>query len=223
MGINPNLLDEFQIERTSLKDQTTQILRTLIVGGKILPGARITERDIAEMLNISRMPARDALMDLERQGLVVSKPGGRFVIQLNKSDIRHLYQLRHALEKLAVELAIANASPANQMALEAKLDEMRRAIQLGDIPAYTSSDLEMHSLVWEQAGNPYLLDMLQSMIGPIFMMIASQARLAEDWQESLSLHEQLVATIVERDTAAAVGSLEAHLQHSLDLALGAFH
>ena len=161
-------------------------------------------------------------MILERQGLIVTKPGGRYVIELDEQDIRHLYKLRTTLEKLAVELAIGNASQVNQKSLESKLAEMRNAIAAGGIPTYISSDLEMHELIWQQAGNPYLLNMLNSMIGPIFMFIASQARIIEDWQESLRLHEQLLEMIAVKDIPAAVQSIEAHMRHSLDLSLSAF-
>lgn len=223
MKITDSVFPPVIIERTSLKDQAAEALREMIVTAKIASGSKVTERDVAEWLNISRMPARDALMKLERQGLIVTKPGGRYVIELDEQDIRHLYKLRTTLEKLAVELAIGNASQVNQKALESKLAEMRNAIAVGDIPTYISSDLEMHELIWQQAGNPYLLNMLNSMIGPIFMFIASQARIIEDWQESLRLHEQLVEMIAAKDIPAAVQSIEAHVRHSLDLSLSAFH
>jgi DNA-binding GntR family transcriptional regulator len=213
---------EAHVERLSLKDQAADLLREMIVSGKIVSGSKVTERDVAEWLKISRMPARDALMQLEREGLIVSKPGGRYVIELGERDIRQLYQLRTALEKLALELAITNSSTLNQKALDAKLAEMRHAIEVGDTAAYTASDLELHESLWQQAGNPYLLDMLNSMIGPIFMLIASQARMIEDWQKSLLLHEQLLETIRNKDIPAALASIETHLDHSLTLALSAF-
>lgn len=222
VNINNSALPEARVERVSLKDQAADLLREMIVSGKIASGSKVTERDVAEWLKISRMPARDALMELERHGLIVTRPGGRYVIELDEQDIRHLYQLRVSLEKLAVELAIGNASQANQNVLESKLAKMHHAIEAGDTATYTASDLQMHELIWQQAGNPYLFDMLNSMIGPIFMFIASQARMIEDWQESLRLHEQLAAMISNRDIPAAQRSIEAHLQHSLDLALRAF-
>jgi DNA-binding GntR family transcriptional regulator len=222
MSATDGLFPEAHIERLSLKDQAADLLREMIVSGKIASGSKVTERDVAEWLKISRMPARDALMQLEREGLIVTKPGGRYVIELGEQDIRQLYQLRTALEKLAIELAIGNSSLVNQKALEAKLAEMRHAINVGDTAAYTASDLELHELLWQQAGNPYLLDMLNSMIGPIFMLIASQARMIEDWQKSLLLHEQLLETIRNKDIRAALQSIEAHLDHSLTLALSAF-
>lgn len=214
--------ENFQIERSSLKEQATELLRDLIVTGKIKPGSKITERDVADVLHISRMPARDALMDLERDGLIVSKPGGRYVIELTEIDIRRLYQLRLALEKLALELTIALLRPEGLALLEGKLNDMRAAITRGDIAAYTASDLELHKIIWQLADNPYLIHMLNSMIGPIFMFIASQASIVEDWQESLQLHERMIAQLAARDIAAALKTMEAHTNHSLDLCLRTF-
>jgi len=211
--------ENLQVERSSLKEQATELLRDLIVSGKIKPGSKITERDVADLLHISRMPARDALMDLERYGLIVSKPGGRYVIELTEIDIRRLYQLRLVLEKMALELTIAQLSPEGLTLLEGKLNDMRASIAKGDIVAYTASDLELHKIIWQLADHPYLLNMLESMIGPIFMFIASQASIVEDWQESLQLHERMVKQIAERDSAAALKTMEAHTNHSLELCL----
>jgi DNA-binding GntR family transcriptional regulator len=106
--------------------------------------------------------------------------------------------------------------------LQCKLEAMRRAVERGDQAAYIASDLEMHELVWQQAGNPYLLNMLHSMIGPIFMFVSSQTRVKENWAETLALHEALVQAICAEDMAAALRSVEAHMQRSLELALKVF-
>jgi DNA-binding GntR family transcriptional regulator len=214
-------LPEFEIDRSSLKDQAAQHLRSLIISGRIPAGSKITERDVAAMLKISRMPARDALMTLEQEGLITSRLDARYVIELQEVDIRQLYEIRVALEKLAVELAILRTTSGKQAELLAKLDEMRAAVHQGDAPRYTTSDLELHQMLWQQAENPYLLKMLTSMIGPIFMLIYAQSRIIEDWQASLLLHEELVKTIREQDQAAAARSIEKHIVHSLDLALRA--
>src|SRR4026209_1682281 len=109
MTIDNGVFTRVHWERASLKNQAAELLRGMIVGGKLASGSKVTERDVATWLNVSRMPARDALMDLERQGLIVTRPGGRYVIELSEQDIRHLYQLRASLEKLAFELAVGNA------------------------------------------------------------------------------------------------------------------
>lgn len=222
MNIQDNSSTILQVERVFMKDQVIQLVRDMIVSGRIAPGSKITERDVSDMLNVSRMPVRDALIELVHQGLLINKPAGRYVIELSGEDVRHFYRLRLSLEKLAVELAIQNTTPEKRAALQTKLDEMRRAIAEKNTTLYASSDFAIHELIWEQSGNPYLIEILSSMIGPIFLFISSQAGLVDDWRESLRLHEQLVTTIESTDVSAALQSIEAHVQHSLELALQVF-
>src|SRR5207249_8524626 len=70
--------------RNLLKDRAMDLLRDHIVSGRIPAGAKVVERDVAQLLGISRAPVRDALIQLETEGLVVSKPSGRYVIELSE-------------------------------------------------------------------------------------------------------------------------------------------
>ncbi len=211
-----------KLDRSSLKNQSTELLRTYIVSGRIPPGTKLAERELADLLGISRMPARDALMDLEREGLVVSKPNGRYVIEVSKADVQNLLQVRLELEKLAVTLAAQHISPAYRAALEANLQQMRTAIQRNDRNAYVKSDLEAHELIWQQAHNPYLLKMLHSIVGPIFMFIASHTEFQTNWHETLQMHEALTSAICAGDAARAVKSIEEQLENSRQLSLRIF-
>jgi DNA-binding GntR family transcriptional regulator len=222
MKVEPARLPAYRLARSSLKEQTARLLRDLIVAGRIPPGAKITERDVASWLDTSRMPARDALMALEQQGLIVSRPSGRYVIELSAADVRHLYQVRLALERLALELAIPALVQEQLASQEIALEAMRRAVADGDVSAYVRSDLDMHQQIWRAAGNPYLLEMLDSLIGPIFMLVARQTRVRENWEETLELHADLLQALYARDALAAQRNLTVHLQRSLDLALSAF-
>lgn len=214
-----NQIQQLKLDRNSLKDQTADILRDLIVNGRIAPGSKITERDVADLLGISRMPARDALMELEAQGLIASKPGGRYVIQLTEQDVRNLYKVRRVLERLAVQEAIQNTTPEKHTALCNKLREMQNAVENNDVVSYTRSDLEIHELIWQQADNPHLLRMLHSIIGPIFMFITNQTGFAENWQETLELHADLVQAICSGEVDSALKIMDAHMETSLNLSL----
>lgn len=211
-----------QIDRNSLREQVANILRDLIVSGRIKPGTKVTERDVADMLKISRMPARDALLDLERQGLIISKPGGRYVIQLNEADIRNIYNVRLALEKLSVEEAVAKIQSGQKVQLLDILGKMKQAVDENDRAAYTSSDLEFHELIWDISNNPYLVNMISSLAGPIFMFIASQTRFEENWRETLELHTTLANAICNQQLDAALKTIEEHMLTSLDLTLKIF-
>ena len=221
------LLDEHldsqpTIARKSLKDQAIELLREYIVGGHIPPGTKLVEREVADLLSISRAPARDALMELGKEGLIVTKSSGRYVIKLKERDVKELYQVRLVLERLAVELAAQNTCPENRAALMSKLEKMRAAVSQGDRTKHVAADVEMHWLVWKQADNEHLLHMLSSMIGPVFMFAANNAD-KYDWRETLALHEDLVACINNGDALAAGKSIERHLDNALHRSLKIFH
>jgi DNA-binding GntR family transcriptional regulator len=213
---------ELRLDRNSLKDQSTELLRSYIISGRIPPGTKLAERELADLLGVSRMPARDALMDLEREGLVVSRPNGRYVIELNAQDVAQLFEIRLVLERLAVSAAAANASSAHGEALAANLERMRAAIARGDRDGYVRADLEAHQLIWHQANNPYLLKMLNSIVGPIFMFISSQPDFQTNWQETHQMHQELAEAICAGDAAQAVRSIEAQMQNSVELSYRVF-
>ncbi len=209
-----------RIERVLLKDRAADQLRSQIIRGRIPPGTKLTERKIAHLLGISRIPARDALLQLEQEGLLVQKSNSRCVIELSERDVSELYQVRIALEKLAVELAARNTSPENRAVLLAKLQEMHDVISRGDVDAYVATDVETHRLIWEQSGNRHLLNTLDSMVGSIFGFIASNAE-HYDWQETWELHRDTVDSINSGDVRAAVASIERHLDNALQRSLRA--
>lgn len=205
--------------RVSLKDQAADILRDQIISGEILPGSKLVEREVAERLGISRAPARDALMQLEKEGLVVSKSDARYVIELTERDIRELHAIRLVLEQLAVDLAAQNTNARNRAAQNAMLHKMEEAIANRDQGAFARADVEGHTLVWEQAGNLHLKNTLHSMIGPIFMFMANSAEYY-DWNETLELHRDLVKCINAGDREAAQASIKRHLQNSCERSVG---
>jgi GntR family transcriptional regulator of gluconate operon len=210
-----------KLERTLLRDQAIDLLRDQIVSGKIPPDTKLVEQKIADLLGISRAPVRDALRELETEGLVITRSGGRYVIRLTERDVRELYQVRRVLEKLATRLAAQNTSPKAHQALSAKLEEMRKAIAQHDRATYVKTDVEMHWLVWRQAGNEHLLRMLGSMVGPVFMFVANNAD-AYDWNKTLELHEEWVKYVNAGDADAAVRSIERHLDNALHRSLKVF-
>ena len=212
----------FKLARSQLKDQAADLLREHITSGRIRPGTKLTERVLAEMLGVSRMPARDALLELEKEGLIIAKPGGRRVVAPDETDIRRLFHVRVALEELAVGLAALHCSPSRMPQLLRSLEELKHAIQAGDRSAYVKSDLMGHRLIWEQTDNPYLLNMLNSIVGPIMMFIASQTELQEDWDETYRQHADLVKHICAGDVVGAQRSIAAQLDYSLKLSLRAF-
>ncbi len=226
-GDSPTLIAEpslgglFRLERHLLGAQIVELLRERIISGYLRPGTPLVERELAEQLGVSRIPVREALMQLEAEGLVVGKPNGRCVIELTERDIQELYEVRLVLEKLAVRLAAQKASAADRAALEEKAYEMQRAIANNDRRLYRRNDLETHRLIWRMSGNAHLMRVLQSMVGPIFMLVSRHAE-HFDWSETRSLHEELISCICAGDAAGAEANIERHIENARQRSLRLF-
>jgi DNA-binding GntR family transcriptional regulator len=213
--------DSYRIAHESLKEQAWEILRDQIVKGVIAPGQKLTERDVAKLLGVGRMPARDALMKLEEQGLVVTKPDARYVIELSQKDIEDWFEIRQALEVLAVQDAVLRHNEAEREQLMRALQSMRSAVARRDAEMYVQSDLEIHELIWRMSRNRHLISMLHTMVGPIFVLIASQTNIQHDWDGVFQLHSALVEKICLGDAPAAIEAMQQHNADSLAWSLTA--
>ena len=215
--------DALRLDRNLLKDRAAEMLRDHIGSGRIPEGTKLTEREVSRLLGISRMPAHEALTILEGEGLVVSRPDGRYVIELTEKDVRDLYALRLTLERLAVELATANTSPTNRAALETRLWALEEAVASGDPETCTKCDMALHRAIWQQAENPHLLRVLDSVLGAIFVL-ADRVKLygSEDFERMLRGHRKLVEHVAAGDGDSAGRVLESHLKSSLAESLRTF-
>jgi len=218
-----DLEETMKLDRTLLKDRAAEVLRDHISSGHIPEGTRLTEQEVSRLLGISRMPAREALMILEAEGLVANRSDGRCVVELSEEDVRHLHVVRSTLEKLAVELAAANVNEENRAALRVKLRDLEEAVAGEDPALCAKCDLAIHQAIWHQANNSYLLKILDSMLGVIFVLAARiRFYCRADSDGLLSQHGELVDLVTSGDGAGAARAIEAHLSEALAISLCRF-
>ncbi len=198
-------------ERKTLKTQLVELLREAIVTGLLPPDSRLIERELSERLGVSRLPVRDALNQLEGEGLVVNTDTGRQVIDLDEGTVRELYDLRLALEALAVRLATERIGPEETASLNAQLAEMRDALERGDLVAYGCHDLELHALIWRYAGNRFV-ERDMAALGRMVALLAMRGA----GPHVLAIHEELVSRMAVGDSAGAVQTIERHMAHSVE-------
>jgi DNA-binding GntR family transcriptional regulator len=170
------------------------------------------------------MPAHEAMTILEAEGLVVSRSDGRYVIELTEKDVCDIHALRCTLEQLAVELAAANATPRNRAVLQTRLQALEEAVASGNPEACTKCDMALHRAIWQQAENPHLLRVLDSVLGAIFVL-ADRVKLygSEDFERMLIGHRKLVELVAAGEGKGARQTLKAHLEGSLRESLRTFH
>jgi DNA-binding GntR family transcriptional regulator len=141
----------------SLASRVADRLREALVGGEFMLGEMIAEEALATRFGVSRTPVREALNQLQLQGLVVVKPQrGSFVFQPTEADVTALCEFRCLVEPHAARLAWQHQREATVATLQAALSEMKAARKARDAVRYGRADTRLHEAFFEHCGNPYL-------------------------------------------------------------------
>ena len=199
--------------RTTLTDRVGTRLRQDILDRVRPPGALLAEAAVARHMRISRVPVREALFALERDGLVEFSGTGRaYVKTLQPDDYQELFALRLALEPLGARLA-APAIRGDAGRLEACLASTRRAASLRDV---TRCDLDFHEAVMEASGNARLARLWRSLRSELELWLAHLQREFEHQTRrtravTVAEHERLLRCFREESPAAAERLMRRHI------------
>jgi DNA-binding GntR family transcriptional regulator len=193
-------------------------IRDMILDGRLAPGVRINEVELAGALGISRGPLREAIQRMASQGLVTIKSHrGAFVKVVELRELRELYELRIALEGFAVRLVAAQGEPAQVDALSELLDETRELLA-GDTSQPYPLDSDFHRQIVGICGNAAIRDAHERTLQQISLARARSAHNPKRAQQALSEHDLVLQAVVDRDADRAAKALEAHLWSSLSSA-----
>lgn len=141
-----------------LSEEAYDALRAAILGGRLQPGARIVEADIARQMTTSRSPVREAVRKLEHEGLLEYVPRrGTIVVGLSHDEVADAYQLRAHLEAYGARLAATRASEAQLAHLLEMIERMRECASSHDLEGLVAADVEFHRSVCDASGSPRLL------------------------------------------------------------------
>lgn len=177
----------------SLREVATATLRQAIRDGVFRPGERILENEVADRIGISRAPIREALRELETEGLVVSEPHrGTFVVELSQVDLWEIYTLRAAVEGLAARLVTENSDAEALVELEQIVAEMKQVAQQSDPSRLARLDMRFHEVLCRASGHSRLLDVWVSMNDQIRTLIDLTNNLYLPAEEILQLHSEVV-------------------------------
>ncbi|MEU7854395.1 GntR family transcriptional regulator [Nonomuraea sp. NPDC049141] len=196
-----------------LGDQLLVQLRSLIVRGELSVGTHLVEGKIAERYGVSRGPVRDALRQLEIEGLVETRKRGVSVRGLSDKDLLELYSLRGALESLAVREAIARLDAADWTPIDEALDQMQSAAVAADAAKFAAADLDFHSGFYTLGDNRWLTA-TWALHRPLFATVLEITNTDRDLVPVADDHVYLRDVIRSGDVDAALTALTAHLDGS---------
>lgn len=195
-------------------------LRTMIIAGEIKHGEHLVERRLAEMLNVSRTPIREALRKLEAEGLVNREAyRGLVVASLTAEDLIEILRIREVLEGLATSLAAARHSHLQLRKLRNLVTKMETASHDKDPETFTRLHLQFHEAVQAAAASPRLYNLISSarehLEGFTRIGYRRSGRSAQAHEEHLRIVERIAA----RDEAGAEEVARLHVRHSEDALL----
>jgi DNA-binding GntR family transcriptional regulator len=204
----------------SLHEQTYQALRANILSGQLAPGDRLIETQLAQQLQVSRTPIREAMRQLQREGLIVGDSNeGLRVTSITAADAIHLYDCRIGLEQMSVAAACEHITAAQLQALESTILQAEKLIQrsASDLSnalvnaQLLDLDFQFHHTIAESAGNKWLVSLLDQVFDKMTLLRLQTTRQNPKVLELRVEHRQIFEAIAQRDRAAAVEMICTHL------------
>ncbi len=205
-------------KRETLVDMALRDIRTAIRTGKLKPGDRIVETRLAEEMNISRFPIREALRYLEKEGLVCSSSfKGTYVSEFGKRDLLELYQLRSAIEELAVRLVIKYIDSDKIAVFDAIIAAMEEASEADDIEAVIEEDLKFHRTLCDLSGNLRLMNVWITLEEQLRIFLSIERSLwGRAVQQYPRTHYPIIDAIKSGNSSFAEKVVREHLQSGID-------
>jgi GntR family transcriptional regulator of gluconate operon len=197
-------------------DQVAEVLRDRIIGGQLAAGTHLVEEALAEEFEVSRVPVRDALKQLQAEGLAETRRKGSFVVGLSRVDVRELYSIRIAIETLAIRQAMGRAD-TDWSLLERAQADLEASAADPDRGEYTAADLRFHSVIYELGGNSRLSALWQG-YRPIFRsMLRATNRRDLDLEAVTRAHRDIVDSARSGRVERTIMLVTKHIEHAANL------
>ena len=201
-----------------LREIVFEELRTLILTGKIEPGTRMMEVELAEEMGVSRTPIREAIRKLEEEGLVIIEPRrGAYVSQVSVSDILNILEVRENMDGLSAYLAAQRISESGKEKLKQASNKFNDAVVSGDMDEMIKYDTIFHKIIVEGTNNSYLVNMverLQELVLRFRYIYYKDFRRAEEMPNE---HKIIEESIINGDAEIAKSESELHIRKLMEL------
>lgn len=207
----------FRVSRSgsTLRAQAVNKLRAAIAEASFRPGERLVERKLCDMLGVSRPLVREALRQLEAEGLVQNTPyKGPVVATFTPAEVGQIYEIRGALEGLAAKLFAERASDEQVKALADAIEQISQGYSRGDLHAAHVAIEQFYETLLRGSGNEMLWSYLASLRARVGQLRAMSLAQPERRLTSLEEKRKILAAIEARDPQAARLASESHIQHA---------
>ncbi len=203
----------------SLATDVASRLRTAIVRGHFAPSERLREERLAKTMGVSRAPVREALNQLEREGLVViQRNRGAFVARLTREDAEEIYSLRLTLERMAIRRAILHIEPAQLAQMQRLVDTVAARIESG-ISEHEAAELDVrfHEVLFQASDHRRLYECWSTMRLQVQILLLNWNVVDANFRpRSVLSHQEIIHALADRDERRALAAITTHIQGSYE-------
>ncbi|MFA4912572.1 MAG: GntR family transcriptional regulator [Burkholderiaceae bacterium] len=220
--VSAELVSAIHVESRTLPSTVAAQLRQMMTEGQLAPGARLNERELCDVLGVSRTPLREAFRLLAAQGLVDIQPNrGAQVVAMSEQDIRESFEVIGALEALAGKSACERATDAEIAEVRALTFEMMASHARHDLPAYYKANTAIHELL-KQASHNALLGQLYDTLNLRIQSLRFHSNENRDkWDQAMQEHVEMVHALTARDGERLAAIMHTHLQRKCTAVIAA--
>lgn len=205
------------IADTTRRAEIVGRLRRAILTGALQPGEKVNELRIAEQMQVSRAPLREAIRELIQEGLLANIPyAGAYVINVAAKDIDDAYSLHHALEDFALERVWPLRGERFAAELDRRHETVKAATRALDLTGQIETALRLHGLIYEWADNALLLDTWTRLANRLQMYFALHQRARGEPVPDVDMHEDYVRLLKGDDLAAAKKHAHEHIDWNFE-------
>jgi DNA-binding GntR family transcriptional regulator len=214
------MAEVIEIARLALHDQVAARLRTMLIEGRIPPGAKLNERVLAEQLRVSRTPLREAIKLLAVEGLVDLLPNrGAVAVKLTEADVLHTFEVLAGLEAMSGELAAQRIDDAELAEIRALHYEMKACFTRRDLSNYYRLNAAIHVAINAAAKNPVLAATYRHINARVQALRFRTNQNEAKWKRAMREHDRMVEALDARDGVALREVLIEHLNRKRDTVL----
>ncbi|MBR2062855.1 MAG: GntR family transcriptional regulator [Anaerotignum sp.] len=205
-------------EYLPLRDVVFNTLRDAILTGKLVPGERLMENQLAEKLGVSRTPVREALRMLELENLVELVPRkGAQVLDMSEKDIVNILEVRSALEGLATSVACKKMTKEDLQQLKNMEVDFEKAVADNDVEHFVDIDEDFHDLIFAATENDKLINIFRNLRIQLYRYRMAQAKNNETSMSTIVAHHRSIIRAIENhDSEEGASIAQGHIKYQTE-------
>ncbi len=200
-----------------LVEQVYEAILEEISTGRLGPGERVIQEQLAKELGVSRQPVQQSLLLLRNQGVLQDAPGrGLQVAPLDIAYVRNMYDMRAVLEGLACRLAAENQARAAKSRGPALVRAGKKAVETGSVSGMIAADMAFHNMIYELSGNPLIAPTMESHWTSARRVMGEVLLLDDQPRNVWSQHEAILDAIGAGDAQKAETLARSHISEAAE-------